>query len=317
MKTSTRIRLAFWSFECTLNSLFDALSGWQPVLALERLAAAWARLLETLRRGDCGVEPSPVQIADAIVAKALVSATSWGKGGDTDYPDAFTVSLGREAWAGYYGARKGLAEARLAEMTRVRIRAAARAGWSPTVTLSRDDRVGSGECEVTAAFAAQGRAARAGLQCPGDSGDGSPDVGTEIGRGGARGKAAPAYLVYQDASGDRRAYALPGASAMVTVGVPKDGRAWKPDIELPYMEETRFVSNVQLAIWFDDGAGAYVCENVGENTSVLVSNGSKTLIATGEACRLDDHDKIVPSGCTAATVLFREETEGGTAVAVA
>ena len=112
MKASARVSLLFWGIECTLDSLFDALSGWHPVLAFERLAAAWARLLETLRRGDCGVEPSPARIADAIVAKALVSATGWGRGGDTDYPDAFTVSLGREAWAGYYGARKGLAEAR-------------------------------------------------------------------------------------------------------------------------------------------------------------------------------------------------------------
>lgn len=220
------------------------------------------------------VEPDPSALADAIVVRARELAVDWGRGGEKDYPDRFSVSVSREAWEAYYVRGAGVSE-RIASLASGRMPGGSEFDWRPVVLISHSDLVPRGGFEVAASFGlVEPRGVPREEDGEGAEGGPCPETTPPIGRTATLRFLSTSYVV-RDGS---------------TIGVARQGRD-NPDVVLPTCEDLKYTSNVQGDFALDDGC--WVFTQRGRN-AVRVSKrgGGDVVLGQGESVALGDCDRL-------------------------
>lgn len=265
--------------ENSVGGALEGREGHRPATALSLRWRSLGRLvgdLFGLRRagGSRMVEPEPSALADAIVVRARELAVDWGRGGEKDYPDRFSVSVSREAWEAYYVRGAGVSE-RIASLASGRMPGRPEFDWRPVVLISCSDLVPRGCFEIAASF---------GLV---ESGGAPREEGGEVAEGGSRPETTPpigqtATLRFLSTS-----YVVRDGS---TMGVARQGRD-NPDVVLPTCEDLKYTSNVQGGFALDDGC--WVFTQRGRNaTRVSKRGGGDVVLGQGDSVTLGDRDRL-------------------------
>ena len=288
------------------NRIEDRLRGIAEGLTLRNWKTALKLRLKHARRmvvaegsGVLGnlpeIFPSPGDLVEEVVLRAIDNAVDWGGGRRGDYPNDFAISVARDAWDAYYGKVACVPQQVSYYASEVMRGATGVGGWTPRIEISCDDLLSRAGYSIDSGFS-KGRS-----MLEFDAVENVPDDAEEE----LVEDTTPSMPGFAELRFLGDTYHL---FSETTLGVRRNNRKLA-DIVLPTCKHTYYLSAKHAIFSFTDDAWTLTQSGRNETRVVRGDKSGEIILASGDSCNIQSYDRIYFAGCNMPAVFLTPSGE--------